>query len=113
MSTTWRPAAVFTGALLLALPSVGRALPTCDRLVESGIRDCNLRLRLDAYELSEQDGVVLTPQQREMARNQRPLHELDTTPEQFGEIQAYCRGHGEVRRRIGIAKGLCEDPAAE
>ena len=89
------------------------ALPSCDRLVDSGVRDCNLRLGLDTFELIDQGIVILTPRQLEMAKQQRPLHELDPTPEQFGQIQTYCRGHGEVRRNIGIARGLCQDPPAE
>jgi hypothetical protein len=113
MSATVRLAAMLVSTVLAAAPPAARALPTCDRLVETGIHDCNLRLRHDAYELADQTGVELTPQQREMALNQRPLHELDPTPAQFGQIQAYCRGHGEVRRRIGVAKGLCGEPAAE
>jgi len=95
------------------LPLASEALPTCDRLVESGIRDCNLRLGLDTYELTQQNVVELGSQQFEMALRQRPLHELDPTPAQFGQIQEYCRGHGEVRRQIGIASGVCQDPPAE
>jgi len=99
--------------LLALLPFDAFALPTCDRLIESGIRDCNLRLGLDTYELTQQEVVPLSPQQRERALGQRPLHELDLTPAQFGQIQEYCRGHGEIRRRIGISQGVCADPPAE
>lgn len=119
------PAAVVRGAarqgvsrrgagLLIASMAVGLALPalaapSCDRLVDSGVRDCNMRLGLDAYELTEQTVVKLTPAQLDRAANQRPLRELELSPGQFGEVQAYCRSHGEIRRRIGIERGLCED----
>ncbi|MBU3694095.1 MAG: hypothetical protein FGM40_04615 [Rhodocyclaceae bacterium] len=106
-------ACLWLAGVLGAAPCATWALPVCDRLVESGIHDCNLRLGLDTYELAEQDLVELTPRQRELALGQRPLHELDPTPAQFGQIQAYCRSHGEVRRRIATAKGLCGDAASE
>lgn len=99
--------------MLSVSPCAALALPSCDRLVESGIRDCNLRLGLDTYELTQQDVVQLTPRQREQALRQRPMHELDLTPAQFGQVQEYCRGHGEIRRRIGINQGVCADPPAE
>jgi len=100
-------------ALLAAMPCAALALPTCDRLVESGIHDCNLRLGLDTYELTQQDVVQLTPQQLEQALGQRPMHELGLSPAQFGQVQDYCRGHGEIRRRIGIGQGVCADPPPE
>lgn len=99
--------AVSACAVLTATGAV--AAPSCDRLVDGGVRDCNLRLGLDAYELVDQTVVELTPKQLELARGQRPLRELDPTPEQFGQIQGYCRSHGEIRRQIGLQRGLCED----
>jgi len=98
---------------LVSATAVTHAAPSCDRLVDGGVRDCNMRLSLDSNELLEQTAVTLTPEQLELARNQRPLRELAPTPEQFGQIQAYCRSHGEIRRRIGIQQGLCADPSAE
>jgi len=94
-------AALFAGAVAAA--------PTCDRLVDSGVRDCNLRLSLDTVELLDQDTVVLNPAQLDVAKRSRPLSELAPTPEQFGQIQVYCRRHGEIRREIGLSQGLCSD----
>jgi len=53
--------------------------------------------------------VVLNPAQLELAKRSRPLSELAPTPEQFGQIQVYCRRHGEIRREIGLSQGLCSD----
>lgn len=110
------PAPALALVAFLAFVTASRAalaLPSCDRLIDGGVRDCNLRLDLDTYELIEQEVVTLTPRQLDLARQQRPLHELQPTPEQFGQIQTYCRGHGEVRRNIGIARGLCADPPTD
>jgi hypothetical protein len=107
---------VATSTLLIGLfacSGAALALPSCDRLIDSGVRDCNLRLGLDSFELIDQGIVILTSRQLDRARRQRPLHELDPTPEQFGQIQTYCRRHGEVRRDIGIARGLCQDTHAD
>lgn len=99
--------ACLAGAMAPRLPA--SAAVSCDRLVDSGVRDCNTRLSLDTHELLEQTTVSLTPEQVEQARRQRPLRELAPSPEQFGQIQTYCRSHGEIRRRIGLERGLCED----
>ena len=101
------------GACLCAGVPAALAAPSCDRLIDGGVRDCNMRLSLDAFELTDQSAVTLSPEQLELARNQRPLRELAPTPEQYGQIQAYCRSHGEIRRRIGIQQGLCAEPPAE
>jgi len=98
---------------LVSATAVTHAAPSCDRLVDGGVRDCNMRLGLDAYELTEQTVVKLTPAQLDRAANQRPLRELELSPGQFGEVQAYCRSHGEIRRRIGIQQGLCAEPPAD
>jgi hypothetical protein len=98
---------------LAASVSAAVAAPSCDRLIDGGVRDCNMRLSLDTNELLDQTAVTLTPEQLELARKQRPLRELAPTPEQYGQIQAYCRSHGEIRRRIGIQQGLCAEPPAE
>ncbi len=107
---------VCSGLVVLGLglmSAATQAAPSCDRLVDGGVRDCNMRLSLDSNELLEQTAVTLTPEQLELARKQRPLSELAPTAEQYGQIQAYCRSHGEIRRRIGIQQGLCVDPPAE
>lgn len=80
----------FLVAAALGLFAAGAsAAPSCDRLVDGGVRDCNMRLSLDSNELLDQTAVTLTPEQLELARKQRPLRELAPTPEQFGQIQAY------------------------
>ncbi len=108
----WRCIVVIAVSGLLTAPDA-RAAPSCDRLVDGGVRDCNMRLSLDSNELLDQTAVILTPEQVELARKQRPLRELVPTPEQFGQIQSYCRSHGEIRRRIGLAQGLCAEPPAD
>lgn len=96
--------------MVLALaPTLAFAEGSCERLVARGVADCHLRLSLDAQELLLQEQVRLSPEQKAIAARERPLHELDPTPEQVGQIQEYCRSHGEIRRRIGIQQGLCSD----
>lgn len=105
--------ALGVGVADLVLAPQALAASSCDRLVDGGVRDCNMRLSLDSHELLDQTTVTLTPPQLEQARNQRPLRELEPTPEQFGQIQVYCRSHGEIRRRIGIQQGLCAETPAD
>lgn len=105
--------ACLVAAALEVFAAGASAAPSCDRLVDGGVRDCNMRLSLDTNELLDQTAVTLTPEQLELARKQRPLRELAPTPEQFGQIQAYCRSHGEIRRRIGIQQGLCAESPSD